>query len=202
MSPPGSSGRLDARRCVTEHARAGLDRLPVMAHGEAHGGRPLADEVGGGDLAWLGLRQTDFPTPAPGDLPAGNPLGPSTTCDLYSNNTQPAKKTRERHYDQWIYLGQDKNKRADAREQIGAPVLVRRLAHHIPARQNQTDGQRRKPPFDRAADRRILGALPELYRQNRRAAPPAPSSKLWRESHPESPPVDPRRLVPPCSQPA
>ena len=103
-----------------------------MAHGEAHGGRPLADEVGGGDLAWLGLRQTDFPTPAPGDLPAGNPLGPSTTCDLYSNNTQPAKKTRERHYDQWIYLGQDKNKRADAREQIGAPVLVRRLAITYP----------------------------------------------------------------------
>ena len=127
----------------------------------------ILDAIVEGDLALeaatfarqLAARSGPFPKTSE----KNDKLTTGNLSELLSAGRQPAKKTRERHYDQWIYLGQDKNERADAREQIGAPILVRRLAHHVAARQNQTNGERRKPPFDRAADRRILGALPELH---------------------------------------
>ena len=41
----------NARGGVSEHPRAGIDRLPVGAEGERHGGWPLSDDIGCRDLA-------------------------------------------------------------------------------------------------------------------------------------------------------
>ena len=60
-------------------------------------------------------------------------------------------------------LVKNETDRADPGEEIGAPVLIRSLAHHITACQNQSNGERGESFFDGMAHGRILSALPELH---------------------------------------
>ena len=77
--------------------------------------------------------------------------------------THPAQKPCNCHHDQSIHFSKNENDRADPGEEIGAPFLIRSLAHHITACQNQSNGERGESFFDGMAHGRILSALPELH---------------------------------------
>ena len=81
------------------------------------------------------------------------PMGRFTICGLFLDKTQPAQKARDCNNDQWIYLGEDKDKRADPCEKICTPIVIRSPAHHIAACENEANRERCESLFDRMADR-------------------------------------------------